>query len=100
MAEIKKVSQMKPLERRRWKRRMLKRKGLRKRAINQPIRNKLASLKRDFRKRQETGDKAASEQAMRALVSAMDKAVKKGLVHRGTADRRKSRLARQLAKLK
>ncbi|MSU40491.1 MAG: 30S ribosomal protein S20, partial [Pedosphaera sp.] len=91
---------MKPLERRRWKRRQLKRKAERKKAINLPVRNKVTNLKRTFRKQQETGDKPATEKVMRELVSAIDKAAKKGLLHPRTADRRKSRLAKQLAKMK
>ena len=40
-----------------------------------------------------TGDTAAH----RALISELDKAVKRGVIHKNVANRRKSRLARKLA---
>jgi small subunit ribosomal protein S20 len=44
-----------------------------------------------------------ADEAIKALqqaMSALDKAVKKGVVHKNTASRRKSRLAKSIAKLK
>ena len=41
---------------------------------------------------------AATEEALRAAVSALDRAVTKGIMHRNAAARRKARLMRQLAK--
>ena len=43
--------------------------------------------------RSATGDKAAAQ----ALVSDLDKAVKRGVIHKNAANRRKSRLAKKLA---
>lgn len=37
--------------------------------------------------------------ALRTVISALDKAAKTGVIHRGTADRKKSRLASKLAVL-
>jgi len=42
------------------------------------------------------GDVEAAEQAVRAAVVALDKAARKGALHRGNASRRKSRLMKQL----
>jgi small subunit ribosomal protein S20 len=45
-------------------------------------------------------DKKAAGELARRLSSALDRAVKKGTIHRNAADRRKSSLARKLAALK
>ena len=44
-------------------------------------------------------DKAAAAAQGRALSSELDRAVKRGTIHRNTANRRKSSLARKLAAL-
>jgi len=46
--------------------------------------NYLAALKKD---------KAEAEKALRKVTSALDKAAKSGVIHKGTADRKKSRLS-------
>ena len=46
------------------------------------------------------GKKDDAAKALQAATSAYDKAVKKGAVKRGTSDRKKSRLALKLNKLK
>ncbi len=46
----------------------------------------------------ETGDAAAAEEALRAAQKRIDMAATKGLLHKSTAARRKSRLAKQVAK--
>jgi small subunit ribosomal protein S20 len=43
------------------------------------------------------GDAAAAKEQLVALNSALDKAAKRGIVHRNVANRRKSRLAKALA---
>ena len=43
------------------------------------------------------GDSEAAEATHRQLVSAIDKAVKRGALHRNTGDRKKSRAAKLLA---
>jgi small subunit ribosomal protein S20 len=45
----------------------------------------------------EGGDTAAAETTHRELVSTIDKAVKRGAMHRNTGARKKSRAARSLA---
>jgi small subunit ribosomal protein S20 len=42
-----------------------------------------------------TGDAAAINENLKAAISEIDRAVKKGTIHRNTADRRKSQLQRQ-----
>ncbi len=44
-------------------------------------------------------DKTAAAEQARVLSSKLDRAVKKGTIHRNTANRRKSRLAKSLASL-
>ena len=44
-------------------------------------------------------DKAAAAAQVRALSSELDRAVKRGTIHRNSANRRKSSLARKLAAL-
>jgi small subunit ribosomal protein S20 len=46
------------------------------------------------------GDKAAAEQTFRQTVSALDKAIQKGVLHQNTAARYKSRLSARLKALK
>ena len=45
------------------------------------------------------GEKAASAEAVRIAVSALDKAAEKGVIHKNNAARRKSRLMKHLAAL-
>jgi small subunit ribosomal protein S20 len=45
----------------------------------------------------ESGDQTAAVEAHRELVSTIDKAVKRGALHRNTGDRKKSRAARVAA---
>ena len=46
----------------------------------------------------ESGDEAATEDAFRVAQKRIDMAAAKGLIHKNTAARKKSRLARRLAK--
>ena len=43
------------------------------------------------------GAKAGTPEQVRALISAIDKAAKRGIIHRNAANRRKARLAKSLA---
>jgi small subunit ribosomal protein S20 len=65
-------------------------------ARNQAVRSE---LKTRIKKTIETaagGDAAATEQSFRAAQKRIDTAVSKGIVHKRTAARRKSRLARRI----
>ena len=52
-----------------------------------------------FRTALEAGDLERARTEYQATARALDKAVTKGIIHRNNADRRKSRLARELAKM-
>lgn len=54
--------------------------------------SRLRSALRDLRESLAKGDKQAAEQIFRQTVSALDKAVQKGVLHENTASRYKSRL--------
>jgi small subunit ribosomal protein S20 len=54
---------------------------------------------RNLKKRTSASEKVDSNQ-VRSLISAIDKAAKRGVVHRNAANRRKSRLARALSAAK
>ncbi len=60
---------------------------------NRSVRTRLRTLQRRIRR----GAKPDVEQ-IRGLISALDKAAKRGIIHRNAADRRKARLNRRLAK--
>jgi len=55
---------------------------------------------RSMRESLEKGDKAAASQTYRETVSALDKAIQKGVLHENTASRYKSRLSARLNALK
>jgi small subunit ribosomal protein S20 len=61
--------------------------------------SRLRSALRDLRETLSAGDKKAAESKFRSTVSAIDKAIQKGVLHKNTAARYKSRLSARLAKL-
>jgi small subunit ribosomal protein S20 len=62
--------------------------------------SRLRSALRAMREALGKGDKSAAEQSYRQTVSALDKAIQKGVLHKNTAGRYKSRLSKRLATLK
>jgi small subunit ribosomal protein S20 len=62
--------------------------------------SRLRSALRDLRAALANGDKAAAKQTFRTTVSALDKAIQKGVLHENTAARYKSRLSARLKALK
>ena len=60
----------------------------------------LRSALRQLRESLTNGDKSAAEQVYRQTVSALDKAIQKGVIHENTASRYKSRLSARLNALK
>jgi len=62
--------------------------------------SRLRSALRDLRAALANGDKAAADQTFRTTVSALDKAIQKGVLHENTAARYKSRLSARLKALK
>jgi small subunit ribosomal protein S20 len=61
-------------------------------ARNRANTSRLRSTLRDLRESLAKGDKQGTEQVFRETVSALDKAVQKGVLHENTASRYKSRL--------
>ena len=61
--------------------------------------SRLRGTMREMRESLAKGDKATAEKAYRATVSALDKAIQKGVLHKNTAARYKSRLSARLRAL-
>lgn len=65
----------------------------RKHLHNRSVISRLRGLEKNYRQLVATGKKDEATKALGGVNSALDKAVKSGVVHRATANRRKSRLA-------
>jgi small subunit ribosomal protein S20 len=76
------------------------RQSQRRRAINVRTKDKFKSATKKVKKLIVASSKQEAIKALTLAMSAMDKAVKKGVIHKNTASRRKSRLAKAIAKLK
>ncbi|HWK31967.1 MAG TPA: 30S ribosomal protein S20 [Terriglobales bacterium] len=66
---------------------------------NRASTSRLRGALREFRTALTAGDKKAADSKFRETVSAIDKAIQKGVLHKNTASRYKSRLSKRLAKL-
>jgi small subunit ribosomal protein S20 len=69
-------------------------------ARNRTNTSRLRSSLRDLRESLAKGDKKTAEQIFRQTVSALDKAIQKGVIHGNTASRYKSRLSARVKALK
>ena len=67
---------------------------------NRSAKSRLHTLETSYLRVLQAGKKEDAAAAFRGLTSAFDKAAKAGVIHRATADRKKSRLATRLAALK
>jgi len=76
------------------------RNSARKNLHNRSIKSRLHTLENSYLELLSAGKKDDAAKQLRTLSSAFDKAAKSGVVHRATADRKKSRLALRLAKAK
>ena len=65
---------------------------------NRQLRTRLRSALRDIRAAIDSGSPADVKDALRQTISLVDKMAGKGLIHRNTAGRYKSRLASRVAK--
>ena len=72
----------------------------RKHQHNRSVRSNLRGVEKDYRALLVAGKKDEAAKALPAVHSAYDKAVKAGAITRATANRKKSRLAIALARLK
>ena len=76
------------------------RNSARKNLRNRSAKSRLHTLEVSYLELLAAGKKDDAAKDLRGLSSAFDKAVKADIVHRATADRKKSRLALRLAKAK
>jgi len=76
------------------------RSSARKHDHNRAIKSRLHSLERKYLALLNTGNRDEASKTLRAVASAFDKAAKTGVVHKATADRKKSRLTLRLRNLK
>ena len=67
---------------------------------NRSNNSRLRSVLREMREALTNGDKQSAGLAFRKTVSALDKAIQKGVLHKNTAARYKSRLSARLNALK
>ena len=72
------------------------RSSARKQTRNKSTEQRLHTLEKKYQALAAAGKKDEATTALRALVSAVDKAAKSGVIHKGTADRKKSRYASRL----
>lgn len=66
---------------------------------NRETKSTFRSAVKDFDAAVAANDKAAAETAMKLSVKLLDSAASKGIIHRNTADRKKSRIATKFNKM-
>ncbi len=76
------------------------RNSARKHSHNRSVKSYLHTLERGYLQLLGAGKKDDATKALQTISSAFDKAAKTGVVHRATANRKKSRLALRLAHAK
>ena len=76
------------------------RSSARKRTHNRMIKSRLHSLERHYLSLIGAGKKEDAAASLRTVSSAFDKAAKAGVLHKATADRKKSRLSVRLNRMK
>lgn len=75
------------------------RQSLRRRNINTKTKAKFKTATKQVKKLVGENNVNDALKALRDAMSALDKAVKKGVIHKNTASRRKSRMAKAIARL-
>jgi small subunit ribosomal protein S20 len=65
-------------------------------AVNRANTSQLRSTLREMRETLAKGDQAAAQKTYRETVSELDKAIQKGVLHKNTAARYKSRLSKRV----
>jgi small subunit ribosomal protein S20 len=76
------------------------RQSLKRRARNLVTKDKFKSAVKEVKKLIALGKKTEAMEMMKKAMSTLDKAAKKHVIHKNTASRKKSRLAKAIAKLK
>ena len=69
-------------------------------ALNKAQKSRMRTLVKKAEAAIESGDVALAEQALKAACSALDRAAKKNIIHKNTANRKKSRLSKAASKAK
>lgn len=72
------------------------RNSARKRAMNRSRKADLKTVERSYVELVKSGKKEEATEAYKGVASALDKATKRGVIHRSKANRLKSRLAKRL----
>ncbi len=75
------------------------RQAARRKAYNIVTKDKYKSAVKTVKKAVTAGTKDVAVEALKAAMAGLDKAAKKGVIHKNTASRKKSRLAKAIAKL-
>jgi small subunit ribosomal protein S20 len=76
------------------------RSSARKHDLNRRVKSRLHSLEKKYLALINTSNREEAAKTLRAVASAFDKAAKTGVVHKATANRKKSRLTLRLRNLK
>jgi len=76
------------------------RQNAKRRARNRWRKNSVKQVIRDFDEAVRRGDAQEADGKLRLVYKQLDKVASKGSIHKNTASRKKSRLARRLAKVK
>jgi len=76
------------------------RQSVRRNVRNTETKDKFKTAVKEVKKLIAAGDKSKAMEAMKAAMSTLDKATKKNVIKKGSASRKKSRLAKAIAKLK
>ncbi len=76
------------------------RNSAKKRTHNRGVKSRLHTLEKSYLALLGAGKRDDASKALQNISSAFDKAAKSGVIHRSTADRKKSRLALRLAHAK
>lgn len=76
------------------------RNSARKQMSNRGVKSRLKTLERNYLDAVKSGKKEDAAEAYRTISSAFDKASKTGVIHKASANRKKSRLSIRLGSLK
>jgi small subunit ribosomal protein S20 len=71
----------------------------RKHQHNQTIKSRLKTVEKRYAQLLQSGKKEEAQAALNLVASSYDKAAKSGVIHKGAASRKKSRLTLRLAKM-
>jgi small subunit ribosomal protein S20 len=70
------------------------RSNAKKQQVNRAVKSRIGTLERQFKEQVASGDKEATQAALKNVASAYDKAAKKGVVHANKAANKKSSLTK------